>query len=634
MSYRVRRFSFPLSATGSGTQLEDICNEFFALNNFITPVGVTVNWKEGNRRAGRVILNLFYRIIGVRHWAKLFAGPDEATVAADVAAYFANNPLFCPVLMADLTSPSQKGEGVSVYVVYQAIRDLIRSARPGVYPNYAPQGGNVAIGDFGEFRKVDDFSAPPVTAMNLGLLAWPQGRPGILFSSVDGCPEGGGFKLGGVALCCGDSGSLATATLSYYPDCGCGGLILAGGGGAPPVTTPVSPPLTTPPTTTTRSTTPPVTTNTIPPPPPPSPPPTYPPTPPATTTPPVTYPPPPTLPAFFGFGDPIVPHANAYYSLTGETNDGVISIPNFNLHSMWSDGTKLYILAKGTIVPTYFRLFESSDAITWIEVENTGTGNIFLFSDVSTIFDKAVNRSLFFAEYTPTNGRNGYTSTGPATGYTVDTHGLVSGAMTDGAGIMGEIIGSSRSRLAKVSYPYQWTAPGINPPLLDPSYGAKTLEDLAYGNGVWVVMGYEVSGFAIPRRRMRNWVGADLATIAQNPNILPPPPGVDYEICRSLRFGNGVFLACTVGAVLTATPSTSSHILRSNDGLNWTRVFSTTVDYAQNEKTRLRYHDGLKRWLWSNPYETLYSDDDGDTWSVGASNLQYYAESARPIHVV
>ena len=629
MSYRVKRFNFPISPTGVGTNIANIINEFFALNNFITPVGLTVNWKTSSRRAGQVFLNLFYRVAGVRHWSYLFSAPDEATVAANIQAYFAANPLFCPVLMTNITPPSLVGEHISILVIYQAVRDLIRSARPGVYPNYAPFGGNVAIGDFGDFRSVVDFSAPPVTAMNLGLQVWQQGRPGILFSSIDACPDGEGFKLGGVSLCCGDSGALAAAALTYYPDCGCGGAILGLGGGGPPPTgptttratiTPPVPPVTTPPTTTTRSTTPPVTTNT---------PPvtsTYPTYPPTTNTPPVTYPPPPPIPAFFGRlfagGGASVP--NFYYSTTGETNDGTISMPNpnHNIYVMWSDGTKLYALAYDTVAPNHYFSYESLDAITWTLIEDIPS--LSLNFSPAALYDKAVDRSFVYSF----NNAEQRSSTGPASGFIVRLATRVHKAVMDGSGVLGTIEnGSPPRKISGGSYPYTTRASAFLPNDVGwISYGS----DIAYGNGIWVAIGYDFK--AGSDDRLRTWTGATPSAVTLNPTILAPPAGTIEEKAVSMVFGNGVFLAVTLSY---SSPITlvNSHILRSTDGLSWTRVYTDLKDYGMNTP-RLAYHDGLKRFLWANAYETLYSDDNGASWSTGASNIQNLAESSRPMHVV
>lgn len=221
MSYRVERFEMVLGGSRIRRDLATDLNEFFAFNNFISVVGLTSNWKAGRSRGDTLYVNLWYRIGGARQWAVRFQAPTRAQVQSDLQSFFTTNDGFAPIETLDLVSPADDSAQGDLLVIYQSRRDYIRGCRPGVYPGYGPAGGNVAVGDFGTFVKLDDPIAPPVTAMNLGNVVWQEGRPGILFVNVDGCPDGAGCKIGGIPQCCGPTAGTAGKSLTYYEDCGC-----------------------------------------------------------------------------------------------------------------------------------------------------------------------------------------------------------------------------------------------------------------------------------------------------------------------------------------------------------------------------------------------------------------------------
>lgn len=255
MAYLMQRFQVSLSGgEGTGLDVGDEINNFLAVNPDITIVDVTVNWIEGRTRANAAVINLIYSdCSGARQWAALFTGSPTNTVQQQTQSFFNSNPGFVPVLVVDLRPPTTT-QTAKALVIYMSGRDLIRTARPGVYINYAPCGGDVASGDFGTFINVDDASAPPVTAQNIGSSNWPQGRPGILIRNVSGCAGDAceGCTLGGIARTCGASGAAPCTALTFEADCGC-----IGGSweGEPP---PAQPPWVPPPSTTTT----PVTTTT------------------------------------------------------------------------------------------------------------------------------------------------------------------------------------------------------------------------------------------------------------------------------------------------------------------------------------------------------------------------------------
>lgn len=237
MAYQIIRIPITSSPAGTGKDIGDVVNEWLAINVDKTIVDITVNWVEGRRRNSSAIINLVYSdCAGARQWAIRLVGTPTSTIADQTAAFFAGNPGFMPVKSVDIRSPSTVDEG-DVLLIYMASRDLIRTARPGLYANYAPCGGVVPAGVFGFFMNVDDASAPFVIAQNLGNGNWLEGRPGILVRNVDGCPDDDcrGCTLGGIAPDCGQDGANACSFLSFFQDCSCLDDVLSEGGSTPPV---------------------------------------------------------------------------------------------------------------------------------------------------------------------------------------------------------------------------------------------------------------------------------------------------------------------------------------------------------------------------------------------------------------
>jgi len=223
MSFRLQRFNLSLEPSGTGLDVGDQVNQWLAVRVGVTVLDVTVSWVEGRIRGPGAVINLLYNdVIGARQWAMLFTGTPSNPVRGQIDVFFAGNPGFVPIRVVDLQPPSVTGITRSL-VIYQSARDLIRMARPGIYPGYAPCEGNIAPGAYGTFVSVIDAAAAPVTAMNLGNVLWPEGVEGILVRNVGGCPADDceASPLGGIAPDCGSGGVTPCSSLSFTPDCGC-----------------------------------------------------------------------------------------------------------------------------------------------------------------------------------------------------------------------------------------------------------------------------------------------------------------------------------------------------------------------------------------------------------------------------
>lgn len=221
MSYRLHRVPIPLGPPGAGSNVGTIVNQFLDINQFTSVMAMTLSYKEGRRRANTGYLNILLRQGGARHYGIVFTGPTLQQASDNARLFFFVNDTFISVASVVLQPPSAAPNQGSLLVIYTAMRDLIRSTRPGMYPGYAPTGGALAAGSWGTFRNVFDPIFPQVTALNLGNVAWPQGRPGLLFRTVKGCPDGADSYLAGVAPCCGVSGALAASPATLFVDCGC-----------------------------------------------------------------------------------------------------------------------------------------------------------------------------------------------------------------------------------------------------------------------------------------------------------------------------------------------------------------------------------------------------------------------------
>jgi hypothetical protein len=222
MSYRCHKFDWGKTQSRLGRNIGEVVNEFLALNQFITVIGLTTSWKEGAVTANLPSMHIWFRKGGARHFSIQFNGDLSSTIQDQVSNFFDTNTDFLPVSCAKISPPSVAGgtESESIIVIFLDARDLVRCAHPGAFPQYAPVA-DLNPGDWGYFRRVDDPLAPQVTALNHGNAVWPRGAPGFLIRTVDGCPDGEGSYLVGISPACYASAVLDADPLLQFPDCGC-----------------------------------------------------------------------------------------------------------------------------------------------------------------------------------------------------------------------------------------------------------------------------------------------------------------------------------------------------------------------------------------------------------------------------
>jgi hypothetical protein len=224
MSYRCIKFS--TNAAGGGDDLLPLAqriNNWLALNEFVTVVDMTVSWKDSQRQGAGANVHLFFRQGGVRQYAQRFQTIPGYRAQEQVAEFFLANPQFTLILAREIVSPYAQPAREDLVIIYQANVDLIRAARPGVYPNYAPAGGDLAPGTYGTFTNIVDPTAPEVEAANTGINIWREGAPGILIRNVDSAPDlqKQSWPIGGLGLECHQADANPDNPDSKYADCGC-----------------------------------------------------------------------------------------------------------------------------------------------------------------------------------------------------------------------------------------------------------------------------------------------------------------------------------------------------------------------------------------------------------------------------
>jgi hypothetical protein len=136
-----------------------------------------------------------------------------------------------------------------------------------------------------------------------------------------------------------------------------------------------------------------------------------------------------------------------------------------------------------------------------------------------------------------------------------------------------------------------------------------TQRSIAYNGDVWVVVG--TGGMIISRNGVEFF---SPFSAPNSPNIYPITPSTNGGVFYSDVEGSFMAIGGTSGGTGTSLPS----IIRSRDGYQWTTVYTT----SSKNLTGIAYGNG--RWIAISRYEsrqTLYSDDNGDTWVEGASVL-------------
>lgn len=250
MSYRCIKFS--MTPEGSGTDLLPLAqriNNWLALNEFVTVAGMTVAWKDSSRRGVGANIHLFFRDGGVRHYASRFQTVPGYRAQEQVAEFFTANPQFTVVLAREIVSPYAQPQREDLIIIYMAKQDMIRAARPGVYPYYAPAGADLAPGTYGTFTNIVDPTAPEVEAVNSSTHTWFEGSPGILVRNVDSAPDlqKESWPIGGLAPSCTQADANPDNPDVKYADCGCedppffGGINTSVTPPVPSTTVPVTP---------------------------------------------------------------------------------------------------------------------------------------------------------------------------------------------------------------------------------------------------------------------------------------------------------------------------------------------------------------------------------------------------------
>ncbi|HXP63797.1 MAG TPA: hypothetical protein VN829_25040 [Dongiaceae bacterium] len=165
---------------------------------------------------------------------------------------------------------------------------------------------------------------------------------------------------------------------------------------------------------------------------------------------------------------------------------------------------------------------------------------------------------------------------------------------------------------------------GANWTLRAEIYGAPLLEDVAYGNGLWVAVGtwmnLRPTGAVLTSTDGATWtsssvpvllsgvayangqflaVGAGALTSTDGASWTVPNPGLQGGL-NGICYGNGQFVG--VGP--------SGAILTSSDGANWTGRYSGTANRLQ----RVAYGNG--QFVAVGWYGTILTSTDGATWTT------------------
>jgi hypothetical protein len=206
--YRMKQFVVPLSRVGSGNYLSDLINQFLALNQNLSVVGVTNNWRRSAGRAEALLYTLIYREGGARHYAEAFQSTASQSAEDLASSFFSLNPAFRPMYTTIVSPPNDVPSDKKIVVIYQSMNDFARLCLMDSSPG-APYE-DVPVAGFGDMQDPINPNRADVLAVNLGNDVWPDGGVNLLFNNVDACPDAtAACCFGGIAPCCEDAASIA-----------------------------------------------------------------------------------------------------------------------------------------------------------------------------------------------------------------------------------------------------------------------------------------------------------------------------------------------------------------------------------------------------------------------------------------
>jgi len=210
--YRMKQFIVPMSRVGTGNFLADQINQFLALNQNMTVIGVTSNWRETVGRAESLLYTLNYREGGTRHYAATFQSTAN-TSAEDLATeFFAFNPAFRPMYTTIVSPPNDTITDKRLLVIYLSMNDFARLCLMDASPG-APYG-DIVVGEFGDMQDPINANRADVLAINLGNAVWPDGGVNLIFNNVDACPDASApCCFGGISPCCESAAPIAANAL-------------------------------------------------------------------------------------------------------------------------------------------------------------------------------------------------------------------------------------------------------------------------------------------------------------------------------------------------------------------------------------------------------------------------------------
>lgn len=136
-------------------------------------------------------------------------------------------------------------------------------------------------------------------------------------------------------------------------------------------------------------------------------------------------------------------------------------------------------------------------------------------------------------------------------------------------------------------------------------------ESIAYGNGIFVVVGGIVDGDD-GNRIMTSEDGITWT-------LRTPPLEASWG---KVRYGNGVFIAIDIGESFETV--STQRVMRSLDGINWTLISHPEVT-LQDHGSNIAYGNGVWQIAWPEhrSISTMVSFDNGLTWEIGLSGFNF-----------